>query len=768
MKDKKVKSLKDEALEDEFEKLFQEILSEQEDGPDFQDDPQDTDDDADDVDPQDTDTQTLDNAVTLLRENVMKKAGKEGERVSPLRLAVGILKDCDDDRYGDYPLMVRIATADDVLPSPDRFKCDVYTSDYYPVCSSDTQCEVSRDDNELDYEIACTHIWMPGKYTLLVSDRENNNSVVRLEFLVDDRLNLFYDEATYAQPCDTYDVLAFCSTSSGDWHQLATLPGFRQLRRKILDSGRFFIFNEVRKQLNAHPLQQNSNFIFCTCNGDLSMSHLDHFCSQMGIKRTLEMVDCSTLFDATCNNPYEHLGEVLYSFGGKVVCLTHLGALLTTGGKTVVKRVLNEVRNSQPGNNLWLCGSLQEAKALMDQFPSFREFFTSDSWIIQEPYTDFELVQAFFSQLEEEHLEPSDEVKDLVTRAILKGYHQGTLANWSLSDIRRVVAENIRLRYVQRVLDELSFDKVPRLEAADIDTSLFAATADTFEQCMSELNTMVGLDEVKQGIITMANSTRFNLRRRQLGLHTSGNMACHCIFTGNPGTGKTTVARQLGRLYHSMGLLSRGEVIAVDRTRLVGRYIGETEENMKVVLEEARGNVLFIDEAYNLYDGGGDRKDFGARVIDSLLTVLSQPDPDMLIVFAGYEKEMDVMLNTNPGLMGRFPYKYRFADYNADQLMEIATRLLERDEYILTDKAATMLHASIVLTLGQRTSNFGNARWVEQYVHNGIIPAMANRIAATGSDDYRHVEASDVHSAYERFNPKATELKPRRKVGFSA
>jgi SpoVK/Ycf46/Vps4 family AAA+-type ATPase len=186
------------------------------------------------------------------------------------------------------------------------------------------------------------------------------------------------------------------------------------------------------------------------------------------------------------------------------------------------------------------------------------------------------------------------------------------------------------------------------------------------------------------------------------------------------------------------------------------------------VLEEARGNVLFIDEAYSLYDGSGDRKDFWARVIDSLLTVLSQPDPDMLIVFAGYEKEMDAMLNTNPGLMGRFPYKYRFADYDADQLMEIAKRLLERDDYILTDEAASVLRASIVMTLGQRTPNFGNARWIEQYIVGGIIPAMANRIAATGSDDYQHVETCDVRSAYEKFNPKATELKPRRKVGFSS
>ena len=575
MKDKKLNSLKDEALEDEFEKIFQEVLSEND--PDLLDDLQDTADDADDDDTQDTDTQTLDNAVALLRENVKRNAGKEGERVSPLRLAVNILKDCDDDRFGDYSLMVRIATTDDVLPSPDRFRCDVYTSDFYPVCSSEPQCEVSRDDNELDYEIDCTHIWMPGVYTLLVSDKENGNSVVKLEFRLDDHLNISYEAAAYVQPCDTYDMLAFCSTSSNDWCRLAPLPGFRQLRRKILDSGRFFIFNEMRKQLNALPLLQNSNYIFCTCNGDITKSLLYNFCSQMGIRNSLEIVDCSTLYDATCNNPFEHLGEVLYLFGGKVVCLTHLGALLTTGGKTIVKRVLDEIRNSQPDNNLWLCGSRQEVMALMDQFPSFKDFFTSDSWIMQEPYTDFELVQAFFSQLEEEHLEPSDEVKDLVTRAILKGYHR-----------------------------------------------------------------------------------------------------------------------------------------------------------------------------------------------DSLLTVLSQPAPDMLIVFAGYEKEMDAMLNTNPGLMGRFPYKYRFADYDADQLMEIAKRLLERDDYILTDEAASVLRASIVMTLSQRTPNFGNARWIEQYIVGGIIPAMANRIAATGSDDYQHVETCDVRSAYERFNPKATELKPRRKVGFSS
>ena len=126
------------------------------------------------------------------------------------------------------------------------------------------------------------------------------------------------------------------------------------------------------------------------------------------------------------------------------------------------------------------------------------------------------------------------------------------------------------------------------------------------------------------------------------------------------------------------------------------------------------------------------------------------------------------MLNTNPGLMGRFPYKYRFSDYDAEQLMEIAARLLERDAYILTDEAAAVLRDSIDQAYKSRTANFSNARWVEQFVGNGIIPAMATRLSQSACDDYQTIESSDIRQAYAKFNPKATALKPRQKVGFSA
>ena len=142
----------------------------------------------------------------------------------------------------------------------------------------------------------------------------------------------------------------------------------------------------------------------------------------------------------------------------------------------------------------------------------------------------------------------------------------------------------------------------------------------------------------------------------------------------------------------------------------------------------------------------------------------------MLIVFAGYKNEMQAMLSTNIGLAGRFPYRYHFDDYSAEQLMEIAQRLFEHDDYLLTSEAAQELQQTITQAIAQKPDNFGNARWIDQFVHNGIIPAMADRIYTTGSDDLQHIEAIDIRKAFENFKPKSIELKPARHrvAGFSA
>jgi len=669
----------------------------------------------------------------------------------------------------------------------DSLFCSIYSEDYYPMCNSKEFSSLSYKWPTWKAVITSRHVWVPGKYTLLI--REKDETLTRADLTVDQRLHVKVENIRMCQPLGLEDILDSCLSNTNEtWGKVACIPGTGALRQEVLARTQLSVYNEVRKALDGKELRLSRNLLIETAGvPDLEEETLLKYHILIA-RGSLKWIDCSTLYDVTCNNPYESLSEKIDVCAPFTFCLTNLNSLHATGGKVIVKRIIEKLRQGKEGDfGIWLYGTRQEIDSVLDVFPSLKHFFTDNCRLVLKPYTVFELVQAFHEAVIDSGVTLSDKAKDVLAKTVMKGHENGTLSNWRMDDVRRFVADDILPRYIRRTIADISFETPAPLEPGDIDVEKLSGGCSAYEQSIRELNGMVGLENIKRDITTMANRTKFYLERRRLGLPTSDKAVFHAIFTGNPGTGKTTVARMLGKIYHSLGLLSKGEVISLDRTHIVGRYIGETEENMKMLLEEARGNVLFIDEAYTLYDGGDDRKDFGCRAIDSLLTVLAQPNPDMLIVFAGYEKEMDAMLSTNPGLFGRFPYKYRFSDYTADQLMQIACHVFSQDEYVLTDEARSCLFATIKQTLEQRTKNFGNARWIEQYVRNGIIPALADRVSAlsvsndsasavrssVGSAEalpqlYQTVEAVDVQTAYEKFNPKTIELRPRRQVGFSA
>ena len=312
------------------------------------------------------------------------------------------------------------------------------------------------------------------------------------------------------------------------------------------------------------------------------------------------------------------------------------------------------------------------------------------------------------------------------------------------------------------------------IEADDIYFPETQRKSDEYSANMEKLHQMVGLKGLKENLKTLFCRSRMDEKRRLLGLPVTERGGYHMVFTGNPGTGKTTVAQMVGRVFHSLGILSKGGVIVTERSKLVGRYIGDTENNMQALLEQAKGNVLFIDEAYNLYDGGDTKKDYGHRVIESLLTVLSQKNPDLIVILAGYEKEMMNMLETNPGMKGRFPYHFHFEDYNTDELLQIAHNFLSRMEYVLTPQADKRLEETITDVVASKDAFFHNARWIEQYIENGILAAMSKRLAGLGMcvEDkrlYQTIEAEDVETAYRLMKPQTTEKKPAyRRIGFVA
>ena len=670
--------------------------------------------------------------------------------------------------YTDGSVTVNIKAKSGSYIKKDRFSCFIYTDDYYPICNSDESGkQLPINGGCIDIEIQSHKIWLPGDYILFVLD-ETTKSQLRIDFSLDDRLRVICGEPKECNSSSLDYVLTSCvENSDASWDVVATAPGAAQLRRYVLECNQFKNYNKLRKQLNVKELKCNRNLLIYTYNQDWSVQTLEMFKKLCVYGTYFTHIDCSSLNNVSSVSQTLALDEK-FKGTNHVYCLTNLSSLLASDGKMVVKKVEERMHDEKGLCTLWLCGSRQEIDSVMEVYPLLREFFLSSNWLEQQPYTGFEIVQAFISEFEKVDLMPTDEVKDGLSRAILKCQEDGSIGTWSLSSIHHFIVQDALPRYVKRAINDIESEDISPLTMEDIDLSLLPHTTSAFEDSIKELDRMVGLDDIKQSIITMANQARFCLERRRAGFPTSDDTPRHAIFTGNPGTGKTTVAKMIGRIYHSLGVLSKGEVICADRTRLVGRYVGETENNMKIVLAEAHGNVLFIDEAYNLYDGADDRQDYGNHVLDSLLTVLAQPNPDMVIILAGYEKEMDAMLNSNPGLSGRFTYKYRFNDYNAEQLMEIACNLFNRDQYVLTDEAKDMLTETISETVSQRTKNFGNARWVEQFVKNGIIPAMADRVIHATTKDYQHILVSDVVEGYKRFNPNVIELKPRRKVGFSA
>jgi SpoVK/Ycf46/Vps4 family AAA+-type ATPase len=246
-------------------------------------------------------------------------------------------------------------------------------------------------------------------------------------------------------------------------------------------------------------------------------------------------------------------------------------------------------------------------------------------------------------------------------------------------------------------------------------------TGETYEEVLQKLDVLEGLFEVKTKVKEHAKYIQFLQLRRDKGFEENERINIHTVFVGNPGTGKTTVAKLMGALYHKMGILSKGHIHEVDRTDLVGEYIGQTAPKVREAIELARGGVLFIDEAYALSRSNEDSKDFGREVVEILIKEMSDGPGDLAVFVAGYPKEMKVFLDSNPGLRSRFKNTFDFKDYLPQELIKISEIAAVQHEVVLTQEAQHKLSIMITDAFRSRDRTFGNARFVFDLIEKAKI-----------------------------------------------
>lgn len=256
-----------------------------------------------------------------------------------------------------------------------------------------------------------------------------------------------------------------------------------------------------------------------------------------------------------------------------------------------------------------------------------------------------------------------------------------------------------------------------------------------------ELEKLVGLEEMKRIIKEIYAWIIVNRKREESGLKNS-QLVLHMMFKGNPGTGKTTVARLIGKLFQKIDVLAKGHLIEAERADLVGEYIGHTAQKTRDLIKRALGGILFIDEAYSL--GRGGEKDFGKEAIDTLVKHMEDKSHEFILILAGYSDEMDRFLQLNPGLKSRFPIIIEFPDYTVDELMEIARKMVAEREYAFTAAAERKLrdHLLAVKSL-YHMKHFSNGRYIRNIVEKSIR-SQAMRLLLANSFDRK--DLMTIHS----------------------
>lgn len=472
---------------------------------------------------------------------------------------------------------------------------------------------------------------------------------------------------------------------------------------------------------------------------------------ELGIVSNGELIECSAkdLVAGYVGQTAIKTGEVIEKAIGNVLFIDEAYTLVDKSGQgfgqEAIDTLLKEMEDHRDDLAVIVAGYDDLMKGFIESNPGLKSRF--NRFVHFDDYNPDEMLEIFKQLCDKNAYVLDEEIPDLL-RGYFDKLHIEDEEGFANARTVRNTFESVISKQASRIAKEKNHTKeiLSKIEKEDVLACIdVEEETESLEDIMAEFNSLIGLEMVKEEISDLIFIVQNQQKRKAKGLKVP-SLSLHLVFMGSPGTGKTTVARSVAKIYKALGLLSKGQLIETDRSGLVAGYVGQTAIKTQEVIDRAIGGILFIDEAYTL--ANGTENDFGQEAIDTLLKAMEDKREDLVVIVAGYEDQMDAFIHSNPGLESRFNRYIDFEDYTPDQLLAIFTSLCDKNQYKLDENADSILRDYLESV---NAAEIGNGRGVRN-IFERVVTQQAKRTELDGDPnvDLSLITEEDISNALER------------------